>query len=118
MSRHLVLLGLLLGSTAYAADPVVTDGDKYKVRFENARVRVLEYIDQPGEKTHEHTHPAFVLYAVKPFRRTLTLPGGKVLTREFKAGDVLYSAGETHIGENVGTQPTRVLMVELKTPPR
>jgi hypothetical protein len=114
MSRYLVLLGLLHGSTAYAADPVVTDGDKYKVRFENARVRVLEYIDQPGEKTHEHTHPAFVLYAVKPFRRTLTLPGGKVLTREFKAGDVMWSDEQTHIGSNVGDTPTHVIMIEMK----
>lgn len=33
---------------AYASDPVATDGDKYKVMFENSRVRVLEYRDRPG----------------------------------------------------------------------
>jgi quercetin dioxygenase-like cupin family protein len=114
MMRFVAVLGLLMSSTAFAADPVHTDGDKYKVRFENDRVRVLEYTDQPGEKTHEHRHPAFVLYAVSPFKRTLTLPDGKVLTREFKAGDIMWSDAQTHIGENVGDTPTRVIMIEMK----
>ena len=107
-----VLLSIL--SPALAADPTKTDGDKYKVRFENDKVRVLEYKDMPGEKTHEHAHPAFVLYAVAPFKRTLTLPGGKVLTREFKVDDVMWSDAQTHIGENVGNTPTHVIMIEMK----
>jgi beta-alanine degradation protein BauB len=114
MSRYLAVLGLVVSSAAYAADPVHTDGDKYKVRFENDRVRVLEYIDQPGEKTHEHQHPAFVLYAVSPFKRKLHLPDGKVLAREFRAGDIMWSDAQTHIGENVGDTPTRVIMIEMK----
>jgi hypothetical protein len=36
------------------------------------------------------------------------------MEREFKAGDVMYSAGEVHIGENIGTTPTHVLLVEIK----
>ena len=110
------LTALLLPVWVMAQDPVATDGDKYKVLFENARVRVLEYVDQPGQRTHQHRHPAFVVYALAPFKRTLTLSDGRVLTREFRAGDVMYSPGETHIGENVGATPTRVLMVELKDP--
>jgi hypothetical protein len=35
-------------------DPTITDPDKYKVVFENERVRVLEYRDDPGQKTSEH----------------------------------------------------------------
>lgn len=114
MLRYLAMSVLLLGSAAQAADPATTDGDKYKVKFENDRVRVLEYTDKPGEKTHQHDHPAFVLYVVSPFKRTLTLPDGKVLTREFKAGDVMWSDAQTHIGENVGTSPTHVIMIEMK----
>lgn len=37
-------------------DPVVTDGDKYKVVLENERVRVLEYRDSPGQRTTPHYH--------------------------------------------------------------
>ncbi len=115
MSRPLAIAFLLmLTAAAHAADPTKTDGEKYKVRFENDRVRVLEYRDTPGEKTHQHDHPAFVLYAVSPFRRKLALPDGKVLMREFKAGEVMWSDAQTHIGENVGDTPTHVIMIEMK----
>ena len=99
---------------ASAQDPTITDGDKYKAKFENEKVRVLEYRDQPGEKTHLHRHSAFVLFALGPFKRRITLPDGKVLVREFKAGDVLWSDAQTHIGENIGVTPTHVMMVEMK----
>ena len=115
MSRKLILLALsLLSLNANAQDPITTDGDKYKVLLENEKVRVLEYRDLPGEKTHQHHHPAFVLYALAPFKRKITLPDGKAIMREFKVGDVLYSDEQTHIGENVGQTPTHVIMVEMK----
>lgn len=101
---------------AIAEDPVTTDGDKYRVLIDNDQVRVLEYRDLPGQKTHEHHHPAFTLYAVGPFKRKITLPGGKEIMREFKAGDVIYSPAQTHVGENVGDTPTHAIMVELKPP--
>ncbi|MEZ5815505.1 MAG: hypothetical protein R3D44_00285 [Hyphomicrobiaceae bacterium] len=115
MRPLIIVAALLIGcSPTFAQDPANTDGDKYKVKFENAKVRVLEYRDMPGEKTHQHRHPAFVLYALAPFRRRITLPDGKVLIREFKAGDILWSEAQTHIGENVGDTPTHVIMVEMK----
>lgn len=113
--RAVALCLILLGGTpSLAQDPVQTDGDKYKLKFENERVRVLEYRDMPGEKTNQHRHPAFMLYALRPFKRTITLPDGKVLAREFKAGDVLYSDAQTHIGANIGDTPTHVIIVEFK----
>jgi len=105
-----------LAPSVFAQDAVKTDGDKYTVILENDCVRVLDYRDRPGEKTHQHKHPAFVLYALSPFKRTLTLPDGKVLTREFKQGDVIWSEEQTHIGTNIGPTPTHVVMVELKRP--
>ncbi len=116
MNWRAALLGFLVLSTspALAQDPIKTDGDKYKLKFENDKVRVLEYRDLPGQETNQHYHPAFVLYALGPFKRTITLPDGKVLTREFKAGDVLYSDAQTHIGANIGYTPTHVIIVELK----
>lgn len=114
MSRCLVPLAfVLLATSALAQDAVQTDGDKYKVLLENDCVRVLDYQDAPGEKTHQHRHPAFVLSA---FRRSLTLPDGRVLVREFKPGDVMWSAAQTHIGENIGASATHVLIVEQKSP--
>jgi hypothetical protein len=115
MIRHCFLAATLCASVgASAQDAVRTDGDKYKVVLENEQVRVLEYRDVPGNKTHLHQHPEFVVVAMTPFRRQLHLPDGRTLTREFKAGDVMYSAGQSHIGENVGTSPTHVLLIEMK----
>lgn len=105
---------LFCASAALAADPTETDADKYSTIFENDRVRVLEYRDEPGDKTHEHQHPAFVLYAMSGFKRQITLPDGKSMIREFQAGDVLFSEAQAHIGENIGTTPTHVIMIELK----
>ncbi len=100
-------------------DPVVTDGDKYTVIFENERVRVLDYVDAPGQSTSTHHHPAFVLYALAPFKRRLTLGDGSTIIREFDTGQVLWSPAQAHMGENIGTTDTHVVMIELKdeTPP-
>ncbi|GIL05082.1 MAG: hypothetical protein L6Q72_15675 [Burkholderiaceae bacterium] len=115
MLRITTLLALaLLARAALAQDPVATDGDKYKVLLENDQVRVLAYTDRPGERTHEHRHPAFVVVALAPFKRRLVLADGRTLVREFKAGEVIYSPGETHVGENIGTTSTQVIMIELK----
>jgi quercetin dioxygenase-like cupin family protein len=104
-------------ASAARRDPTETDPDKYKVIFENEHVRVLEYRDKPGQKTAPHYHPDYVLYAMSSFRRSLTLPlEGKSGTRDVKAGDVAWGKAQVHIGENVGTTDTHVIMVELKKP--
>ncbi len=108
------LLLSLAVAAANAQDPVVTDGDKYRVRLENDQVRVLEYHDKPGDRTNQHVHPDFVLYALSAFKRKLTFPDGRTMTREFKAGDVIFMKGQTHIGANIGDTDTDVVIVELK----
>lgn len=115
MLRAFLTIALIASASAASAqDPIHTDGDKYKVLFENERVRVLEYRDKPGEKTAMHKHPAFVLYAMSPFKREIELPDGKFLSREFKGGEVLWSEAQAHIGNNVGDTPTHAIMVEMK----
>lgn len=110
----LFALGCVAAPAAFAQDAVQTDGDKYRVVIENDCVRVLDYQDQPGAVTHPHRHPPFVLVALGPFKRTLTLPDGKVVTREFKGGEAMWADAQAHVGANVGTTPTHVMMVELK----
>jgi len=100
-----------------AQDPAVTDPDKYVVLLENARTRVLEYRDHPGDRTHPHRHPDSILYALSAFTRRLHFLDGRTTTRTFKAGDVLFIPGQIHIGENIGTTDTHVLLVEFKEPP-
>jgi hypothetical protein len=113
--KHLPLAAIALSAAAaWAQDPIHSDGDKYKSVVDNECVRVLEYRDRPGDKTQQHRHTAFALVALGDFKRTLTLPDGRVLTRTFRAGDVMWSPAQTHVGENVGTTPTHVVIVELK----
>ena len=50
-------------------DPTVTDPDKYKVIFENDRVRVLDCTDAPGDRTNVHNHPDSVMIALSTYRR-------------------------------------------------
>ena len=95
-------------------DPVVTDSDKYKVILENDRVRVLEYRDLPGQRTSPHHHPDFVLCALSAFKRKFVLADGKEAVREVRPGEVAWGKAHSHIGENVGSTETHVLIVELK----
>ena len=116
MERQLVALVLFAFSAhCFAQDAVKTDGDKYKVILDNECVRVLDYRDTPGQKTHQHHHPSFVLYALAPFQRIIHLPGGKDINRSFKAGDVIWSPAQTHVGENIGQTPTHAIIVESKS---
>jgi quercetin dioxygenase-like cupin family protein len=99
---------------ATAADPTTTDPDKYVSILDNPRTRVLRYHDEPGGKTHAHQHPDSLLYALSAFTRRLTFPDGTSTERSFVAGDVMWVPAQTHIGENIGTTPTEVLLVEFK----
>jgi beta-alanine degradation protein BauB len=94
--------------------PDRTDGDKYHLLLENQQVRVFRYHDQPGDKTHLHHHDAFVLYALSSFRRRLIFPDGSVKERDFTTGEVLWMPEQVHIGENIGSTDTEVLIVEHK----
>ena len=96
------------------ADPTVTDPDKYKVVFENEHVRVLEYRDQPGQRTSPHEHPSSVVYTLSSFRRRFENAAGQAVERELSAGLAMWIDAQTHSGENVGDTPTHVLFVELK----
>lgn len=119
MARSRIPAILLSGAClmSRAQDPAVTDPDKYVVLLENARTRVLDYRDHPGDRTHPHRHPDSILYALSAFTRRLHFLDGHSTTRTFKVGEVLFIPGQVHIGENVGTTDTHVLLVEFKEPP-
>lgn len=94
-------------------DPTITNPEKYKAIFENERVRVLEYRDEPGQKTTPHRHPDSVMYTLSSFRRRLSTDD-RTVDVEMEAGRVVFLNAQTHTGENIGTSPTHVIFVELK----
>lgn len=96
------------------ADPTTTDPDQYKVIFENDRVRVLEYRDEPEQRTRPHEHPDSVMYTLSSFDRRLVAEDGGARDVSLSAGEVRWLDAQIHSGENIGDSPTHVLFVELK----
>jgi quercetin dioxygenase-like cupin family protein len=95
-------------------DPTITDPDKYKVVFENERVRVLEYRDDPGQKTSEHEHPDSVMVTLTSFERRLLGAGGESRDVKLERGEVRWLEAQAHSGENIGDTPSHAFFVELK----
>ena len=113
--------GIVLGAFAVSAagrvttqDPVKVSPQYYVVRFENERVRVLEFHLKPGEKEGMHSHPPGVVYVLADATIRNGLPDGTSSERSLKAGDVLWRENTTHTGENVGATEARALAIELK----
>jgi hypothetical protein len=96
-------------------DPAITDPDLYRVIFENERVRVLEYRDRPGDRTHPHAHPDTVMYTLTSFSRRLSAEGRQVDV-QLPAGQVRWLSAQEHAGENVGDTETHSIFIELKEP--
>lgn len=97
------------------SDPTVTDGDHYSVIFENDRVRVLEYRDQPGTRTQEHHHPDSVMVSLTPIHRRIT-SGDRTIEVEPPAEAARWLPAQDHVGENIGQAPIHAIFVELKEP--
>ena len=94
-------------------DPVATNPDHYRVVFENERVRVLEYTDEPGDQTTVHEHPDSVMYTLTSFRRRLVI-GDLEREVEIPAGTATWLGAQQHSGHNIGDTPTHTIFVELK----
>lgn len=97
-------------------DPAETNPDHYKVVFENERVRVLEYTDEPGTVTTPHEHPDSVMYTLSSFRRRI-VQGDVQREVELQAGTVGWLPAQQHHGENIGDTPSHAIFVELKGSP-
>lgn len=112
------MMDLVLGAAeryllSMASDPVETDPQTYRVAFENERVRVLEYVDLPGHKTAQHTHPDSVMITVSAFRRRIS-SDGKSVDVDLPAGVARWLPAQSHSGENIGETSTHTFFIELK----
>lgn len=97
------------------SDPVQTNPDLYRVLFENDRVRVLEYLDHPGDQTTPHRHPDSVMVTLSSFRRRLSSTDQEVEV-ELPAFQARWLDAQEHWGTNIGDTDTRTIFVELKEP--
>jgi beta-alanine degradation protein BauB len=97
-------------------DPVPRYPGNYKVLVENDRVRVLDFRLRKGDTEEFHSHPAHVLYVLEPFTVRFKLPDGRIVIRQAKAGEVLFSEAVTHSPTNIGSTDAHGILVELKSP--
>lgn len=97
------------------ADPVETNPEFYRVLFENDRVRVLEYADQPGDRTQPHSHPDSVMVTLGSFKRRLW-SGDREVELELPAFQARWLDAQEHSGMNIGETPTHSVFIELKEP--
>ncbi|MEO7588665.1 MAG: hypothetical protein ABIS84_11630 [Arachnia sp.] len=94
-------------------DPISSNPQFYTVLFENERVRVLEYLDEPGDATVPHNHPDSVMITLSAFTRRLR-GGGQEMDVRMPAFQARWLDEQEHSGENTGTNPTHAIFVELK----
>ena len=97
------------------ADPVKTNPEFYRVLFENERVRVLEYADQPGDRTQPHSHPDSVMVTLGSFKRRLW-QGDREVEVELSAFQARWLDAQEHSGMNIGETPSHSVFIELKEP--
>ncbi len=107
-----------VGGPAYSRgmvddDPAVTNPEHYRVLWENEFVRVLEYHDEPGDRTTPHQHPNSVMVTLSSFSRRLSA-GGREFDTELPAGRAVWLPAQRHSGENTGETATHTILVELK----
>lgn len=96
-------------------DPIVNNPRLYHLLFENDRVRVLEYLDEPGDATQPHDHPDSVMVTLSGFRRRLT-SGAHSVEVDLPAFQARWLDAQEHSGANIGTTPTHTIFIELKEP--
>jgi len=97
-------------------DPVASNPQLYSVIFENERVRVLEYLDHPGQQSIPHDHPDSVMVTLSAFDRRLS-SGDRTLDVTMPAATARWLGAQNHSGFNIGHTDTHCIFVELKEPP-
>ncbi|MDQ4491556.1 cytoplasmic protein [Sinomonas sp. ASV486] len=95
------------------SDPIEVSPNLYRVVFENDRVRVLEYVDQPGDSTGTHSHPDSVMITLSSFTRRLS-SGGREVEVEMPQFQARWLDAQEHSGTNIGATTTHNIFVELK----
>ena len=110
----LLALSAFCAASATAQDPAKVAPDVYKVRLENASVRVLEVTGKAGQKAPMHRHPNYVVYSLADGSARHTDPKGAVSDSSLTAGQAIWRGAESHASEVVSD--IRVLLFELKAP--
>lgn len=97
-----------------SSDPVALDPDKFDVRLENERVRVLEVRIPPGQGHGMHWHPAHLIYTLSAYDVQDRFPDGNTKTIKRDAGELNWGDSLSHATENIGETAVHALIIEFK----
>jgi quercetin dioxygenase-like cupin family protein len=86
----------------------------HKILLENDRVRVLEVRIKPNGKSKMHSHPPNVIISLSNSKIKMKYPDSSNHVVELKNGDTIWSDGDIHEIENIGTTDDYAIIVELK----
>jgi uncharacterized RmlC-like cupin family protein len=93
-------------------------GAQSTVAVDNARVRILNAVEHPHQRTalHKHDFNRVMIY-LDSADQDISHPDAPTEHLHWKAGDVAWSpAGGMHISENVGANDLRIVEIEIKQP--
>ena len=101
-------------SAPVTLDPVTLDPKYHIVTLENARVRVLRTILEPGIRSPLHEHPHYVVVYLTELHTTMELADGRVVDNPRRPGEVAWRDYMKHSTLNIGKQTAVEIQVELK----
>ena len=107
-----VVVGMLPTSSAAQDRALVIPG--MKVLLNNDCVRVQYHDVGVGQTAPMHSHPAYVVYTLRPFKAQITLPDGTQRISQHKAGEAYWNPPISHSVKNLGKTPIHNLIVEIK----
>jgi quercetin dioxygenase-like cupin family protein len=112
-SRIIAAAAIALACPLVFAQDALQFGLKHQqLMAEDAKVRVIRFAPNAGDKTPMHSHPSYVVYVVKGGRVKYTLPDGTTTVSDLKTGQVLLKPPVTHSDEAIDAVET--IIVELK----
>ena len=95
-------------------DAVRVDASRYKIDFENDRVRIVRLGFGPREKGMMVEHPPRVLVTLTEVAVKLTFADGHTDERSAPAGIAGWLEGETLLTENARDRALQVVLIEPK----
>jgi hypothetical protein len=111
----LLLAAVVTAAVPEPLDPINVAPHIHKLKFENDRIRVIEQILRRGETQPLHTHPDRLLVFLQTCAWMENDSDGSKRMQEFKYGEVVWAAAETHGGSNPEVvQQCRILEIEMR----
>jgi quercetin dioxygenase-like cupin family protein len=94
-------------------DAVTVAPNFYKAVADTLGIRMVEVNYAPGDSSAMHWHPDYVIYAAQGGKVTFYAKDGSSNEVTLPTGAILIHPAEWHAAKNTGTNPIKVILVEV-----